>query len=101
MLLKFATKNLFNTTVVDCATGDVVFRVATSGTRRAPSLYSFAYANSRGRLPKKQVTTLSGADGASMGEITWEEDAVAHIRVGEEELEGNCDIFAVDFIQVL
>ncbi|KAF7793235.1 hypothetical protein EIP86_004345 [Pleurotus ostreatoroseus] len=109
MLLKFATTDLFNSTITDCTTGDVLFRVMTSGTgrrartRSGSSLYSFAssYASSRERLPKRETTSLFGADGTSLAEITWEDEAVARIRIGEEELaKGNCEIFAVDFVQV-
>jgi hypothetical protein len=110
MLLKFVSTDVQNTTVVDCESGEVVFRISTTtpGTRsRAPSaasLYSFASASSSSRElcpPGPKTTTISDADGVFLGDITWLDATASLIHVGEEELPGAAGIFDVNYVKVL
>ncbi|KAJ3542281.1 hypothetical protein NM688_g5986 [Phlebia brevispora] len=109
MLLKFTTADIFNSTIVDQTTGDVVFRVATPGlqarsrSRSASSLFSTlsSETSASGSTPLERVTTLFGADDTALAEITWVGEAVTHIRIGEEGLDGNHQLFAADFVKIL
>jgi hypothetical protein len=111
MLFKFTSSDVQNTTVIDCASGDVAFRLQTStpGTRSrslsASSFYSFASSSTlwRDNLPSpcQKTTWLKDADGDSLAEIVWEENTSSLIRIGEETLAGTAEIFDPYFAKVL
>lgn len=110
MLLKFANKDLFNSAVIDCASGAVAYRVSTSvpgdkRPRRRFSLYSYVSSYPQKRsprvLPPRSITSLSLPDGKVAAEIQWTEDRVTRIQIGEETLAGNQELFDATFVRSL
>ena len=111
MLLSFSSSNLSNCDIIDCATGNVVFRVVTSEpaarsrSRLGHTLYSLANpSTSRERFesPLLKTTTLTGSDGTFLAGVTWDkpDERVIGIQIGDEMLAGNHELFDPAFIRV-
>ena len=113
MLLKFTSSDLFNSDIVDCATDAVAYRVVTTGpggrsrSRSASSFYSFASSSSSSSriqvdVATHKTTSIYDGQGVVVAEITWElpDDKVIGIRIGDELLAGNQDIFDPAFVRV-
>lgn len=111
MLFKFTSSDVQNAAIVDCATGAAAFRIATAipGSRSrsasAASFYSFASASSSSRdlpaAPARRFTSITGPDGASLAEITWQDTTATSVRIGDEVLAGTAEVFDAAFVKVL
>ena len=111
MLYKLTATDVQNTTVIDCSSGAVAFRISTTtpGNRSrslsAASFYSFASSSSLSRenvsVSSQKMTMLRDADDISVAEIVWEENTASHIRIGQETLAGTSELFDAAFIKVL
>ncbi|KAI0689435.1 hypothetical protein BC835DRAFT_1418531 [Cytidiella melzeri] len=111
MLFKFTSTDVQNTTVIDCSTGAVAFRLSTptpcsrSRSLSASSFYSFASSSSLSRenlsVPPQKTTSLKDAQDYPLAEIVWEENTSTCIRIGEEVLAGTSEIFDASFAKVL
>ncbi|PCH37799.1 hypothetical protein WOLCODRAFT_135855 [Wolfiporia cocos MD-104 SS10] len=115
MLLKFESTDIHRSSIIDCATGDVVFRTVTptrqtqtrkrSGSRS--TLRSTFLRISEEKLPAEDSeelkTVVEDADGHIIAEITWEGyegNTASCIRIGEEYLTGAADLFDAEFVKI-
>ena len=112
MLFKLTSTDVQNTTIIDCSSGAVAFRISTStpsGSRSrslsAASFYSFASSGSLSReslsVLSSKMTVLKDVDDVSLAEIVWEQNTASHIRIGDEALAGTSELFDTAFIKVL
>lgn len=111
MLLRFTTKDVLNTTIIDCDTGAIVYEVTTpspcsrSRSRSTTSLRSFASGGSSSKeklsTPERKVTSIVDSKGHFVAELTWAERHASEIKIGEETLAGTGAIFDAPFAKVL
>lgn len=111
MLLKFSSPDVQNAAVTDCASGAVLFRIATPapGSRAragsAASLYSSASSASSARdlapAPAPKSTRVADAAGRALADVTWRDATASCIRLGDEVLAGAGEIFDTAYVKVL
>ncbi|TBU50219.1 hypothetical protein BD309DRAFT_849667 [Dichomitus squalens] len=116
MMLKVTSANIHETTLVDCATGTILYRTCTSlseppglpgPSRSRTSLAStFSPANSNRsyeKLPacEQNTTAVLDCDGEIVAEIVWEGKNATTIRLQDEELQGTTELFDAAFARVL
>lgn len=115
MLLKVTSADIHNTALLDCATGEVLYRTTTStvppglpGPSRSrtslASTFSRASSNrSYEKLPayEQNTTAVLDCDGDTVAEIVWEGHNATIIRIQHEELRGTTELFDAAFARVL
>ena len=116
MLLKVTSPDIHNTALLDCATGEILYRTTTSGSlppglsgpsRSRTSLAStFSRASSNRsyeKLPacEQNATAVLDCDGDMVAEIVWEGHNATIIRIQDEELRGTTELFDAAFARVL
>lgn len=110
MLFKFTSSDIQNTSIIDCATGAVIYEVSTprsctrSRSRSTASLKSFASFGSYSQeklAPEPKITSILDEEGKVVANITWEDRHASVIRIGEETLAGTAELFDAAFVKVL
>ena len=116
MLLKLTWANIHDTALVDCATGEILYRTCTSlseppglpgPSRSRTSLASTVSRESSNRSDEKlpaweqNTTAVLDCDGETVAEITWEGKNASIIRILDEELQGTTELFDAAFARVL
>ncbi|KAI0371669.1 hypothetical protein BV20DRAFT_964888 [Pilatotrama ljubarskyi] len=108
MLLKLTSSDVRDTALVDCATGDVVYRTSTSDRARprsrASSTSSWASTSrSQEKLPlcDRCTTAVLDREGQAVAEIVWEGRHASVIRIREDVLKGTAELFDAAFVRVL
>ncbi|KAI8982829.1 hypothetical protein BD414DRAFT_491249 [Trametes punicea] len=109
MLLKLTSSDIRDTALVDCTTGEVVYRTSTSVPHRArsrsgstTSWASTSTSRSQEKLLRcdQCTTAVIDQDGETVAEITWEGRHASVIRIQEEVLRGTTDLFDAAFVRV-
>ena len=110
MLFKLTSTDIHDTALVDCATGEILYRTSTllagPSRSRASSLSSrsWTWANwSQEKLPACEQTTTSvlDRDGETVAEIVWDGKNASVIRIEGEVLQGTMELFDAAFVRVL
>ena len=126
MLLRLTSPDIHDLSLVDCATGDVLYRTSTPvagpSRSRASSTSSLGWSTrsywssssrSQERLsraqeklpegahPASRATAILDPDGEAVGEIMWNGRNVCGIRIGEEVLGGTTELFDAEFVRLL
>ncbi|KAI0345416.1 hypothetical protein BDW22DRAFT_1325729 [Trametopsis cervina] len=111
MLFKLTSTDVQNTSLIDCASGSIAYRITTStpaGRSRslsASSFYSLASSSTLSRenitTPSQKTTILKNSRDHPIAEIRWADHTSSHIRIGDEVLAGTTEIFDASFIKVL
>ncbi|KAI1783992.1 hypothetical protein LXA43DRAFT_289221 [Ganoderma leucocontextum] len=114
MLLKVTSADIHNTALLDCDTGEILYRTTTSlppglsGPSRSrtslASTFSRASSNrSYEKLPacEQNTTAVLDCDGDTVAEIVWEGHNATIIRIQDEELRGTTELFDAAFARVL
>ena len=111
MLFRLNSTDVQNTTVVDCSSGAVAFRISTSTpcsrsrSLSAASFYSSTSSSSSSRenisADSHKMTVLKDGDDYTLAEIIWEENTATHIRIDDENLSGASELFDAAFVKVL
>ncbi|KAI0665302.1 hypothetical protein C8Q70DRAFT_44618 [Cubamyces menziesii] len=107
MLLKLTSSDIRDTALVDCATGDVVYRTSTPTPAllrsRAGSISSWASpSRSQEKLPQcdESTTAVLDKEGQTVAEIVWEGRHASVIRIQEEVLRGTTELFDAAFVKI-
>lgn len=108
-LYKLTSANVRETTLVDCATGEVAYRTCTpsasgSSRSRASSIASWTgTSRSQEKLPQRNepTTAILDHEGRIVAEIIWEGTHASEIRIQEEVLKGTSELFDAAFVRVL
>ncbi|GBE81810.1 hypothetical protein BKA93DRAFT_738150 [Sparassis latifolia] len=109
MLYKLTSTDKGQTTLIDCATGTVAFRISTPrpARARASTLDSLKRTMSRNcsqeTVPRtdRPTTLVEDKDGAIVAEIDWAPGNYATlIRIGEEVLRGVAELFDCAFFKL-
>ncbi|KAI0362635.1 hypothetical protein OH77DRAFT_71553 [Trametes cingulata] len=108
MLFKLTSSNVRDTALVDCATGEAVYRTSTSAPARprprASSTSSWASSSgSQEKLPlcDQCTTAVLDREGQTVAEIVWEGRHASVIRIQEDVLKGTAELFDAAFVRVL
>ncbi|KAI0780456.1 hypothetical protein BD413DRAFT_607758 [Trametes elegans] len=114
MLLKITSSDVRDTALVDCATGEVVYRTASTSAPALPGLSrsrsssttSWAASSSRARekspaCPERCTTAVHDREGRAVAEIVWEGRHAALIGIEDEVLQGTTELFDAAFVRVL
>ena len=120
MLLRLTSPDIHDTALVDCASGETLYRTSTplAGPSRSRSssasslslgLSGWAARSNRSqeKLPERHTPPLALAtavldtDGELAAEIVWAGRNAAEIRIGEEVLRGSTELFDAAFVRVL
>lgn len=119
MLLRLTSPDIHDTELVDCASGETLYRtftpVASSSRSRSNSCasstsglssYSSLWSRSNRSLEKipecaPHATAVLDTDGEAVAEITWEGRNAAAIRIRDEVLRGTTELFDAAFVRVL
>ncbi|EIW60315.1 uncharacterized protein TRAVEDRAFT_119142 [Trametes versicolor FP-101664 SS1] len=106
-LYKLTSLDIRDTALVDCATGETLYRTSTpvaSPRSRASSITSWASSSrSQEKLPLRDQCTTAVLDreGQIVAEIVWEGTHTPEIRIGDEVLKGTGELFDAAFVRVL
>ncbi|KAI0672752.1 hypothetical protein C8Q78DRAFT_678229 [Trametes maxima] len=109
MLFKLASTDVRSTALMDCVTGEVVYRTSTSTPpplrSRSSSTSSWASTSkSQEKLPLRGddecTTAVLDQEGQTVAEIVWEGRHASVIRIGEEVLNGTTELFDAAFVRV-
>ncbi|KAI0647517.1 hypothetical protein C8Q79DRAFT_907975 [Trametes meyenii] len=110
MLFKFASTDVRSTALVDCATGEVVYRTSTSApppsrSRSSSTSSRASTSRSQEKLPLRGddecTTAVLDHEGQTVAEIVWAGRHASVIRIREELLNGTTELFDAAFVRVL
>ncbi|KAH9928517.1 uncharacterized protein BXZ73DRAFT_90577 [Epithele typhae] len=113
MLLRLTSPDIRDTSLVDCTTGEVLYRTSTPvagpSRSRAGSITAPGRASTSRRAPSKnsQNATPSVHDGAARrrrevaAEIVWDGRVASVIKIGDEVLRGTTELFDAAFVRVM
>ena len=122
MLLRLTSPDIHDTALVDCASGETLYRTSTplavAGPSRSRSSSTSSLSlslsgwgarsnRSQEKLPEcpapapSRATAVLDADGELAAEIVWAGRNAAEIRIGEEVLQGSVELFDAAFVRVL
>ena len=112
MLYKLTSADIHDTALVDCATGEILYRTSTcaAGPSRSPASSTSSLGRSWARtnrsyekLPacEQSTTAVLDRDGETAAEIVWNGRNASVIRIEEEVLQGTTELFDAAFVRVL
>ena len=113
MLVKLTSTDIHDTALVDCATGEILYRTSTSlpGPSRSRtssmSSRSWTWSNwsnrSLEKLPAREplTTTVLDRNGEAVAEVEWNGRNASVIRIEDEVIQGTMELFDAAFVRVL
>ena len=112
MLYKLTSTDIHDTALVDCATGEILYRTSTcvAGPSRSPASSTSSLGRSWARtnrsyekLPacEQSTTAVLDRDGETAAEIVWNGRNASVIRIEDEVLQGTTELFDAAFVRVL